>query len=117
MTQRYTGTLTAAGLDRIHAARDKWMTTGLDLRQPDRGTAEAAVRHLYETHGLPQPLLTIWMDSPLGCVYAADVISQLWGQLRGQLRGQLGGQLGDQLGGQLRGQLGDQLWGQLRGQL
>jgi hypothetical protein len=117
VTASYTGTLNAAHLDRIHAARDEWMTTALATHQPDRDTATAAVRHLYDTHGLPAPLLTIWMDSPLGCIYAATVINQLGDQLRGQLRDQLRDQLGDQLWGQLWDQLGDQLWDQLGDQL
>jgi hypothetical protein len=36
-----------------------------------------AVRWLYGTHQLRQPPLTIWMDSPFGCVYAAAVVGQL----------------------------------------
>jgi hypothetical protein len=128
-TARYTGTLTAADLERITAVRDEWMTTAMALHQPDRATATAAVQHLYDAHGLAAPLLTIWMDSPLGCIYAATVISQLggqlwdqlggqlWDQLWDQLRDQLWDQLGGQLWDQLRGQLGDQLWDQLRGQL
>ena len=124
----------------IARMRDDWMAIGLSTEKADRSTAERAVDRLYAAHGLPAPVLRIWMSSPLGGCLGAAVVKelgknrgqlrdQLWGQLRGQLwdqlgdqlrdqlRGQLGGQLGGQLRGQLRDQLGDQLWGQLWGQL
>jgi hypothetical protein len=117
-TSTYKGKLTNTQTQHIQTTRNQWMTTALATHQPNRPTAETAVKHLYDAHQLPQPLLTIWMDSPFGCIYAAGIIKQLFkGQLGGQLRGQLRDQLRDQLGGQLRGQLRGQLWGQLRDQL
>jgi hypothetical protein len=133
----YTGTLTPAHCQLITGIRDQWMATVVSTAPVDRAAAAEAARRLYDTHKLRRPSLTIWMDSPLGCIYAAAVIGrpreQFREQLLSQLRGQLGGglqavlagyiwdQLGDRLGVQLtdplRGQLEDQLSGELSGQL
>ena len=132
----FTGTLTDDQIEHAQRVRDHWMRVGLSTDRCDRPRAEAAVRAAYRAADIPEPQLVVWMDSPLGGVFAAAMIrelpklggqlwdqlgdqlrdqlgDQLWGQRRGQLWDQLRGQLGDQLGGQL----GDQLWGQLRDQL
>ena len=118
--------LTADQLAEVHRVRDEWMQIGLSTERCDRPAAEAAVRSAYRAAGLDEPPVIVWMDSPLGGVFAAAAIKDLMqqgntGQLRGQLGGQLWdqlrGQLGDQLGGQLWGQFWDQLRDQLRGQL
>jgi hypothetical protein len=138
----YTGTLTPAHRQIITGIRDQWAATVLSTAPVDRTATAEAVQRLYDTHKLHQPSLTIWMDSPLGCIYAAAVIGQLreqlrecfvnqlrrhqlkhqlggrlWYTLAGQIRGQLGDRLGDRLRGQLSGELEDQLSGQLHGQL
>ena len=122
----YTGTLTLAHRQIIAGIRDQWAATVLSTAPVDRTATAEAVHRLYETHKLRQPSLTIWMDSPLGCIYAAAVIGQLRehlreyfvNQLRGyQLQHQLGRRLWSTLAGQIRGQLGDQLGDRLRGQL
>ncbi|HVH81323.1 MAG TPA: hypothetical protein VM782_18125, partial [Stellaceae bacterium] len=86
---RYKGKLDEASLGLIASSRAEWMTTALATHQPDRARAEKAARALYRAHDLPEPPVMIWMDSPLGCIYAAETIRQL------------GDQLGDQLGRQL----------------
>jgi hypothetical protein len=122
----YTGTLTPAHLALIEETITDRMTNALSTQRCDRTKAEAAVNELYRLAGRTPPSAFIWMDSPLGGVYALTVLklitakddkSQLGGQLRGQLGDQLRDQLGDQLWSQLGGQLWSQLWGQLRGQL
>jgi hypothetical protein len=138
----YTGTLAPAHRQLITGIRDQWAATVLATAPVDRAATVEAVHRLYETHKLPQPSLTIWMDSPLGCIYAAAVIGplreqlrkqfvnqlrhhqlrhqlgrQLWFNLAGQIRDQLGDQLGDRLRGLLSGQLEDELSGQLQGRL
>ena len=128
----FTGTLTDDQIEHAQRVRDHWMRVGLSTDRCDRPRAEAAVRAAYRAADIPEPQLVVWMDSPLGGVFAAAMIrelpklggqlgdqlgDQLRDQLRGQLRGQLGDQLGDQLWGQLWGQLGGQLRGQLGGQL
>ena len=138
----YTGTLTPAHRQLITDIRDQWAATVLSTAPVDRAAAVEAVRRLYDTHKLPRPSLTIWMDSPLGCIYAAAVIGQLreqlreqflnqlrrrqlqdqlgrqlWFKLAGQIRDQFGERLGDRLRDQLSGQLRDQLSGQLQGRL
>src|SRR5262249_53918391 len=114
----YTGTLTPAHCQLITGIRDRWMATVVSTAPVDRDAAAEAVRRLYDTHKLRQPPLTIWMDSPLGCIYAAAVIGQsreqLWGQLLNQLREQLRGRLQAVLAGQIRDQLRDRLGVQLR---
>ena len=111
----YTGNLSPADLERVAADRAMWMAVGLSTERCDRPAAEEAVAAAYATAGLPRPAF-VWMDSPLGGVFAAAVLRNglpkaKRGQLRDQLWGQLGGQLGDQLRDQLRGQLRDELGG------
>jgi hypothetical protein len=138
----YTGTLTPAHRQFITGIRDQWAATVACTAPVDRAATVEAVRRLYDAHKLPQPSLTIWMDSPLGCIYAAAVIGQpgeqlreqflnqlrrhqlrdqlggrLWAKLAVQIRDQLGDRLGDRLRDPLRDQLEDQLSGQLEGQL
>ena len=115
----YAGTMSAEQRAATDKLRDGWMTTALSTERCDRPAAEAAVHEAYRAAGLEVPPLTIWMDSPLGGVFASTVLrehlfkpgakapGQLWGQLRGQLWDQLWDQLGDQLRDQLWGQLGD----------
>jgi hypothetical protein len=114
----YTGTLRPAHCQLITGIRDRWMATVVSTAPVDRAAAAEAVRRLYDAHKLRQPPLTIWMDSPLGCLYAAAVIGQpreqFRGQLLNQLRGQLGGRLQAVLAGQVRDQLRDRLGVQLR---
>ncbi len=107
--------------------RARYLERGTATGPCDRPAIEAAITKLYESQARKAPGLVIWMDSPLGGLFAAGVLAgyvksgqlggQLGDELRGQLRGQLGGQLWDQLGGQLGGQLRDQLGDQLRDQL
>jgi hypothetical protein len=137
----YTGTLAPAHRQLITAIGDQWVATVLSVAPVDRAAAAEAVRHLYDTHKIPQPSLTVWMDSPLGCVYAAAVVGQfreqlrrqllnqlrqqlldqlggrLWAKFAGQIREELGDRLGDQLRDPLKDQLEDELSGQLEGQL
>jgi hypothetical protein len=114
----YTGTLTPAHCQLIAGIRGRWMATVVSTAPVDRAAAAEAVRRLYDTYQLRQRPLTIWMDSPLGCIYAAAVIGQPREQLReqllNQLRGQLRGRLQAVLAGQIRDQLGDRLGVQLR---
>ena len=121
MSTAFTGRLTEAQITEVAQIGDEWMRIALSTDRCDRAAAETAVYAAYAAAGLSRPPLTIWMDSPLGGVYAKTVLGQLLvqdgGQLRGQLRDQLRGQLQDQLRGQLMGQLRDQIWGQLGGQL
>jgi hypothetical protein len=134
VTARKITKLTDEQWAQVPIARDEWLARGLATGPADRAEVERGITSLYAAAKRPPPPLTIWMDSPLGGLFAAAVLwdqlrgqlgDQLWGQLGDQLRGQLGdqlrgqlwGQLWGQLGDQLRGQLGDQLRGQLRGQL
>jgi hypothetical protein len=80
----YTGVLTPADQQIITGIRDQWAAAVLSTASVDRAAAVEAVRRLYETNKLRQPALTIWMDSPLGCIYAAAVVGQLGEQLRKQ---------------------------------
>ena len=96
----FTGTLTDDQIEHAQRVRDHWMRVGLSTDRCDRPRAEAAVRAAYRAADIPEPQLVVWMDSPLGGVFAAAMIREL---------PKLGGQLGDQLGGQLRGQLRGQL--------
>ena len=101
----YTGTLTPAHCQVIAGIRDQWAATVLSTAPVDRAATVEAVHRLYDAHKLPQPSLTIWMDSPLGCIYAAAVIGQLREQLRERFLNQLRHrQLQDQMGRPALGQ-------------
>jgi hypothetical protein len=138
----YTGVLAPAHRQFITGIRDQWAATVLSTLPVDRAATAEAVYRLYDSHRLPQPSLAIWMDSPLGCIYAAAVIGQLreqlrtqfvnqlrrhqlqhqlgsrlWRTLAGQIRDQFGDRLGDRLRGLLSGELEDQFSGQLQVQL
>ena len=110
-TSAFTGRLTDADLELVAAERDRWMTVGHSTERCDRERAELAVRRAYTTAGLDEPPLVIWMDSPLGGVYATTFLKQVFTD------GQLGGELRDELRDQLRGQIRDQIGGELGGQL
>ena len=123
--------LTGPQVAHIRAVADRWVGAGLSTQRCDRRGAEATVRTAYQTAGLNEPQLMVWMDSPLGGVFAAGVIKStatavqfrdpVWSLLGtkpwGQVVDQLGSQLADQLWGQLTDQLGGQLAGQLKDQL
>ena len=88
----FTGTLTDDQIEHAQRVRDHWMRVGLSTDRCDRPRAEAAVRAAYRAADIPEPQLVVWMDSPLGGVFAAAMIREL---------PKLGGQLGDQLGYEL----------------
>ena len=138
----YTGTLAPAHRQLIAGIGDQWAAAVVSTEPVDRAAVVEAVRRLYDTHKLRRPPLTIWMDSPFGCIYAAAVVGQLtetlreqfvnqlrrhqlehqlgrrlWFKLAGQIRVQLGDRLGERLRGQLSGELEDQLSGRLHGPL
>jgi hypothetical protein len=142
----YTGTLAPAHCQLIAGLGDQWAATVLSTDPVDRAATVAAVRRLYDTHQLRLPPLIIWMDSPLGCIYAAAVIGQLretlrqrfvnqhrrnrlrhqvgrrlWFSLANEIRSELGGRLADhladRLGERLRWQLSSELEEQLSGWL
>jgi hypothetical protein len=70
----YAGVLTPAHRQIITGIRDQWAVAVLSTAPVDRAAAVEAVRRLYEANKLRQPALTVWMDSPLGCIYAAAVV-------------------------------------------
>jgi hypothetical protein len=138
----YTGTLAPAHRQLIAGVGDRWAATVLSTAPLNRTATVEAVRRLYDTHKLRRPPLTIWMNSPFGCIYAAAVVGQptetlreqfvnqlrrrqlqhqlglrLWRTLAGQVRVELGDRLGGRLRGQLSGELEDQLNGRLHGPL
>lgn len=136
----YAGVLTPAHRQLITGIRDHWAAAVASTAPVDRAAAVAAVRGLYDANKLRRPALTIWMDSPLGCIYAAAVVGQLgqqlrkqfvdriarrqlerqwgwrlWSTLARQLREELGDQLGARLGQPLSGELEEQLGGRFLG--
>jgi Domain of unknown function (DUF6745) len=122
--------LTDAQVADIRVVANEWMQAGLSTQRCDRPRAEAAVRTAYRTAGLNEPQLVVWMDSPMGGMFAAGVIKSaatfplngpVWSLLGtqpwDQVVDQLGSKLAQQLWGQLTAQLGDQLGTQLKDQL
>ncbi|SPM42064.1 hypothetical protein MNAB215_4282 [Mycobacterium numidiamassiliense] len=94
------------------------MSAGLSTRRCDKPRAEASVRTAYRTAGLDEPQLIVWMDSPLGGMFAAGIIkSAATFQLDGPVWSLLGRQPWDQVVDELGSELAQQLWGQLTAQL
>lgn len=131
----FAGRLTADHLRLIDRTCSQWLATWLSTDAADKAAAEKAVRRLYDANGLAQPRLTIWMDSPLGCVYAAaacqfgdqsagqnpaeasELVQQFYNQLVTQLRSQLEDQIESQLPDKLGSQLLKRLWEEFYGKL
>lgn len=92
--------------------RDKWRSVGLNTESIDRTKAETAVKNLYRSAGLAEPIV-LFFDSPYSCLIARATLKKI-GLLKGcQLRYKLRGSIGDKL----RGSIGDQLFEQIQGQL
>jgi hypothetical protein len=131
----FAGRLTADHFQLINRTCNRWLAAWLSTEAADQAAAETAVRRLYDANGLSQPRITIWMDSPLGCVYAgaacqfgdqggqnrADTFQlvqefhQLVRQLQRQLTDQIESQLPDKLGSQLLKRLWEEFYGKLDG--
>lgn len=124
-------TLTVEQIARIREVADQWMEAGLSTQRCDRPRAEAGVRSVYRSAGLDEPQLFVWMDSPVGGMFAAEVIkstatatpltNHVWSLIGEQpwdrVLDQLGTQPAQDLWGQIIGQLADQLGGQLQNRL
>lgn len=103
----------------------KWLDIGYDTSRLDRERAKKAVTWAYEFTNNRPPEVFIFLDSPMACQLAANLIkntkwdepSQLDSQLRSQLHRQLDNKLGRHLGSQLYSHLDSQLRSQLRSQL
>jgi hypothetical protein len=132
-------TLTVEQIAHIRDVADRWMRAGLSTQRCDRPRAEASVRSAYRSAGLDEPRHIVWMDSPVGGMSAAAVITstatatplpnhvwsligeQPWDRVVDQLGIQpaqrLWSQLVDQLNDPLAVQLRNRLWGPLESQL
>jgi hypothetical protein len=120
-------TLTVEQLAHIREVADRWLNAGLSTQRCDRPQAEASVRSAYHTAGLDEPQLIVWMDSPVGGMFAAAVIKsaatamplanhvwsligeQPWDRMVDQLGIQQAQHLWTQISDQLADRLGDQL--------
>jgi hypothetical protein len=136
-------TLTVEQIARIRQVADEWVRAGLSTERCNRPRAEASVRSAYRSAGLDEPQHIVWMDSPVGGLFAAAVINitatatplanhvwsligeQPWNVISDQLGSPLAqhlwtettDQLADPLGGQLRDRLWDPLERRLNDQL
>jgi hypothetical protein len=136
-------TLTVEQIAHIREVADQWTQAGLSTQRCDRPRAEDTVRSAYRSAGLNEPRLIVWMDSPVGGMFAAAVIKgtatamplanhvwsligeQPWDQVVAQLGikpaqhlwTQITDQLNDRLGDQLKNRLSDPLERQLDDQL
>jgi hypothetical protein len=124
-------TLTAEQIGRVRDVADRWVQAGLSTRRCDRPRAEALVRSAYRSAGLDEPQHIVWMDSPVGGLFAAAVIkgmakatpleNHVWSLIGEQpwdvIRDQLGGQLAQHIWTETADQLADPLGAQLRDRL
>jgi hypothetical protein len=128
-------TLTVEQIAHIREVADQWVRAGLSTQRCDRPRAEASVRSAYRSAGLNEPQLIVWMDSPLGGMFAAAVIkgaatamplaNHVWSLIGEQpwdlvvarlgirpaqhLWTQITDQMADRLGDQLKNRLSDPL--------
>ena len=124
-------TLTVEQIARIRETADRWVQAGLSTQRCDRPRAEASVRAAYRSAGLDEPTHIVWMDSPVGGMFAAAVIksaaaatplaNHVWSLIGEQpwdvIRDLLGGQLAQHLWTEIADQLADPLGSQLRDRL
>jgi hypothetical protein len=124
-------TLTVEQIAHIREVADRWMKAGLSTRRCDRPRAESLVRSAYRSAGLDEPRHVVWMDSPVGGMFAAAVIkstaaatplpNHVWSLIGAQPWDRLVEQLGDQPAQRLWAQITDQLsdgpGGQLKNRL
>jgi hypothetical protein len=120
-------TLTVEQIAHIRQVADGWVQAGLSTRRCDRPRAEALVRSAYRSAGLDEPRHIVWMDSPVGGMFAAAVIksaatarplaNHVWSLIGEQpwdvIRNRLGGELAQHLWTQITDQLADPLGGQI----
>jgi hypothetical protein len=118
-------TLTVEQIARIREVADQWVRAGLSTQRCDRSRAEDSVRFAYRSAGLDEPRHVVWMDSPVGGMFAAAMIkstatatplpNHVWSLIGEQpwdvIRDQLGSQLAQHLWTQIVDQLADPLGG------
>jgi hypothetical protein len=100
--------LTDAQMAQVRAVAEGWVQSGLSTQRCDRARAEEAVRQVYRTAGLEEPRQIVWMDSPMGGVFAVALMMNA-AALQGQRTHQLVDRLRSQATAQLRGELESQL--------
>jgi Domain of unknown function (DUF6745) len=104
----------------------EWVGHGLTLRPADRTTAEAGVRLVYRTAGLPPPRRVVWAGSPLAGVVAAlaltarsdpglRVVPDVWDRVWARLAAETGMPAGDPVWAHLgHERVGEPVWSRLR---
>ena len=116
----------------IPIVRDEWINRLDACPEIDREKAEAGIKWLYSVSKLKEPKV-IFVSSPLGAQYAANMIGQVdnravfqvwaqvwdqvWAQVWDQVWAQVGAQVGDQVWDQVWAQVGDQVGAQVRDQV
>jgi hypothetical protein len=108
--------LTPGQEQRLGEVYQEWLQVGRSCGPVNRTEATAILGEFYSRIGKPAPTV-LFFSSPMMCILAWGVLSQLESQLRSQLGSQLGSQLRSQLESQLESQLRSQLESQLRSQL
>jgi hypothetical protein len=80
---------------------EKWTKIGLSTEPADRPRAEAAVKLMYKTGGLPSPEKVIWFGSPMTMcagfkkTNTESVYNIIIGTIRGPVSGAIGGTVAD----------------------
>ncbi|HET7074252.1 MAG TPA: hypothetical protein VFI55_09275 [Mycobacterium sp.] len=112
-------TLTVEQLAHIREVADRWVNAGLSTQRCDRPRAEASVRSAYHTAGLDEPQLIVWMDSPVGGMFAPAVIKSAATTmpLANHVWSLIGEQPWDRMVDQLGIQQAQHLWTQISDQL
>ena len=101
--------------------KNEWLHRLFDCKlRTNKKQATKYINWLYELSGCKKPLI-VFLSSPLGLQYGANMTKNNGDQVRGQVRDQVWdqvrGQVWDQVRGQVWGQVRGQVWGQVRGQV
>ncbi|HEX4521064.1 MAG TPA: hypothetical protein VH063_15895, partial [Gaiellaceae bacterium] len=88
MTKKKIAQLTSEQEAALHESVASWLQTGRSTERCDREACEAAWTGMYAKLGERRPMV-LWFDSPLACILAWGILSQLGSQLGSQLRSQL----------------------------
>ena len=100
----------------IPIVRDEWINRLDACPEIDREKAEAGIKWLYSVSKLKEPKV-IFVSSPLGAQYAANMIGQVDNRAVFQVWAQVWDQVWAQVWDQVWAQVGAQVWDQVRAQV
>ena len=102
---------------KITTIRDEWINRFFSCKtKTNRKQATKYINWLYELSGLKKPMI-IFLDSPLGVQYGANMLKKIGGDQGDQIGSQIESQVESQIGSQVRSQVWSQVWSQIGSQI